>query len=733
MARSTDSAPALDVAWRAPLFRGLDERGKADLAGQSRIRRLAAGERVFRPGEPADAFFAVISGTVAVAAERRGDTETTVIRRAGSAEIFGEEGALFVGRARTSEAYAEDAAEVLEVPLLAFERAITRAGGSQLWSRLERTIRRRATEAVLSTMSFARHVSERDRERLLDAAETTPLARGEPLYRTGDPATALYFVLDGMLQVQSEDDEGRPRIEAYLSRGDVVGEGEPGEVRVTSVLASGPSWVARIPDTTARAVLGKVPGLFERLRRVSMEGAELQRKLVRNAGTTAHAFKDLYRLTVAKSLLVIDQDACVRCGHCAYACASVHEDGVSRLVRRGDKIAVATEGGRSTLLLPNSCQHCKNPTCMVDCPTGAIGRDARGEVFIKEDLCTGCGNCAKGCPWDNIQIAPRVQRRTEAAPSAPRFADVAVKCDLCRGVASGPACVSACPTAALSRVEPSSAFAELGGKGAAAPLDGGRTRARIAMAGWMAGAAIAAVGLARAPWTRWQSGIALLVLMGWLAAYLAKKRVLVRGPNRPHLVAHLVTGLTVPGALLCHVGRGMPAPANAAGALVIATLGALASGALVLAAYALLPRSLTRVEERGVLPEDIGPRLREIEGLSFSRLTGRSELTKKIYATILDPYRRSFASPLLLVFSARTASDARAAIHRRIGTILAGRGKDKLQGVDELVRLTVEHVSLRAHRVLLLAIRGVLVPHVLLSLAALAILVVHVALAVGHR
>ena len=40
-------------------------------------------------------------------------------------------------------------------------------------------------------------------------------------------------------------------------------------------------------------------------------------------------------------------------------------------------------------------------------PTGAIGRDPKGEVFIREDLCTGCGNCAKGCPLDNIQMAPR--------------------------------------------------------------------------------------------------------------------------------------------------------------------------------------------------------------------------------------------------------------------------------------------------------------------------------------
>ena len=61
----------------------------------------------------------------------------------------------------------------------------------------------------------------------------------------------------------------------------------------------------------------------------------------------------------------------------------------------------------ATLLLPNTCQHCRHAACLQDCPTGAIGRDLDGEVFIRADACTGCGNCVRGCPWDNIAMAPR--------------------------------------------------------------------------------------------------------------------------------------------------------------------------------------------------------------------------------------------------------------------------------------------------------------------------------------
>src|SRR5256885_16989886 len=87
------------------------------------------------------------------------------------------------------------------------------------------------------------------------------------------------------------------------------------------------------------------------------------------SGETQHAFRDLYRLQVARSLLVIDLDSCVRCGHCASSCESLH--GQARLVRRGDTV-VTRLGGRAAgpLLLPTSCQHCENPACMIDCPTG---------------------------------------------------------------------------------------------------------------------------------------------------------------------------------------------------------------------------------------------------------------------------------------------------------------------------------------------------------------------------
>jgi Fe-S-cluster-containing dehydrogenase component len=57
----------------------------------------------------------------------------------------------------------------------------------------------------------------------------------------------------------------------------------------------------------------------------------------------------------------------------------------------------------NVILVATSCRHCEDPTCMIDCRTGAISRDFTGEIFIR-DACIGCGKCARKCPYGNISI-----------------------------------------------------------------------------------------------------------------------------------------------------------------------------------------------------------------------------------------------------------------------------------------------------------------------------------------
>jgi len=638
------------VVWDAPLLRGLSARARAEIEAAGRLLSLAQGHTLFRPGDPADALFVVAEGRCAVWGVRRGDAAPSQIRTAERGDVLGEDATVATFASRQLEVKCEAPSTLAEVPLVVLRRAVGREGG-ELMAKLERALRRAATRDLLRTTSLE------EVDVLLDSARHVHLSRNETVYRTGDEATEIFLVADGLLQAQTAEDGGR-RIEAYLSRGDVFGDEEAlaREPRRLDVVASGPAWLVAWSRESfpagARARLAAT-------RRVKSGAAS-----PKTAATTV--FHDLYRLRVARSLLVIDQTSCVRCGHCAWSCADAHEDGVSRLVRQGDTLVVREGAGeRAPLLVPNSCQHCKNPSCMIECPTGAIGRDARGEVFIREELCTGCGSCAKNCPWDNIQMAPR--------SDAKRFAEVAVKCDLCKGVEGGPACVRSCPVSAIVRIDPNAT--ELSHEAIFPP----RTLAWP----WAIGALAAGFAM---PASRLASGILAGTAIGLLLAYAAVKR-LRRGSARGAYVAHVALGGYACAATVVHA-RGIPW--NVAGALTFALAAASGAGAFGAAAAAWLPRILARVERSVALPEDVVTRARETDDKIFAALSGKSEALKRAYAEVLGPYRASRAGSLALAFTRRSRQEEEARLRARVG--------NGVPGLSDVVRLVVERRARRRAR-----------------------------------
>jgi Fe-S-cluster-containing hydrogenase component 2 len=165
----------------------------------------------------------------------------------------------------------------------------------------------------------------------------------------------------------------------------------------------------------------------------------------------------------ATDVLLIDASLCIRCDNCEKACADTH-NGTSRLDRQAGSTF-------ANIHVPTSCRHCENPLCMKDCPPDAIHRNPNGEVFI-DNTCIGCGNCERNCPYEVIQMAPvdpgrrssslwtwlllgvtaepgrEIRKVSEDQPKK------AVKCDMCKDLPGGAACVRACPTGAAIRVSP---------------------------------------------------------------------------------------------------------------------------------------------------------------------------------------------------------------------------------------------------------------------------------------
>jgi Fe-S-cluster-containing hydrogenase component 2 len=99
---------------------------------------------------------------------------------------------------------------------------------------------------------------------------------------------------------------------------------------------------------------------------------------------------------------------------------------------------------------------------MVGCPVGAIRRKGSLEVII-EDWCIGCGACAKGCPYGNINIQefPGVAANGISGPvTKANVVHKATSCNLCHDFPE-PSCVYACPHDAAIRVSPNKFFSEM--------------------------------------------------------------------------------------------------------------------------------------------------------------------------------------------------------------------------------------------------------------------------------
>lgn len=141
-------------------------------------------------------------------------------------------------------------------------------------------------------------------------------------------------------------------------------------------------------------------------------------------------------------VLVIHVGRCTACKTCELACAVEHSESKNLYGAIAETPApcarVSVEKGDG-FTAPLQCRQCEDAPCITVCPTQALQRlDLDSPVMIDHGLCIGCKNCVLACPFGVI----RMDNQSHAI----------VKCDQCAerlGRGELPACVSACPTAAL--------------------------------------------------------------------------------------------------------------------------------------------------------------------------------------------------------------------------------------------------------------------------------------------
>ena len=98
----------------AALFRDVSDQALAQLEATGRLRRLARGQMLFSQGDPADAFFVVCSGCIALGLDSANGREL-VINDMRSGDGFGDLG-LITGQPRSTSAVTREDCVVLAIP-----------------------------------------------------------------------------------------------------------------------------------------------------------------------------------------------------------------------------------------------------------------------------------------------------------------------------------------------------------------------------------------------------------------------------------------------------------------------------------------------------------------------------------------------------------------------------------------------------------------------------------------
>jgi Fe-S-cluster-containing dehydrogenase component/CRP-like cAMP-binding protein len=721
----------------------------AGLAEQSQVRRYPAAETLVRQGDFGHSMFILLAGGVTIhATDEYGETHQ-VARLDQVGEFFGEVALLGRG-ARTATVVCAQDSMFLEIEKNHFDRLARKYKAAH--EGLESFYHARSIATSLRLHRYLGQLDAELLETLASGATMRKFNRDEVIFRQGEPGLTVLLVRDGVLKMVRRGGDGRTSILAYYNTSDVVGSHDGWATRPADLVALGQAEIVLLPRAGFELLRQRAPEIFARFVKDNMH----RRDLLDNAGMTVmNAMDEFLKEGVeVESLLVINLDRCVRCGQCVRACHSRHD--FTRLTRRGPIVKrrkqIEAKGDYEHLLIPSSCRHCRDPECMIGCPTGAIQRNKDGEVDIN-DNCIGCENCARKCPYGNITMMPLPK-----AQQKPGVEKRAIKCNMCKGYEYSN-CVYSCPRGAILRVDPFAYFDELslvmqgeGAEGAAWKRDAARLRPKAreeddekkrtkARSTWFIPVSLilfllglgAIVGAwFMAPGGRGGAsplglglGVGALALMIGALSLGARRRLLNLGVGSMEAWTqfHMVLGALGFFAAVAHAGFAVH------GLLTTVLLAIFAleilTGALGQWIYMTVPRWLTRLE-RGGLAKLIEDLLEE----DLSLTEGLAELAERsppeVRRFLRGPLSRVAGGTLMRLRRAYAAETFVARVGKRVAPEVSRLPERERPTADrliaDLVRLRDVRAQIFCHRIL----KGWLVVHLAATGALVVFTAVHV-------
>jgi CRP-like cAMP-binding protein/thioredoxin reductase/Fe-S-cluster-containing hydrogenase component 2 len=432
---------------RAPLLAAADEGQLRETFLAARVREFRDGEVVIRQNDYTNDFLIIASGRVELWKRPEQSTKDVRITELTAGNFFGEM-SLISGRRRTATAKAIGPTRIIEIPRKAILKLLASAPRAK--ALVDQAFLLRAFGGYLFP-----GIPEAQLGELVERAVVVTLGKDAGVFREGDPSDAFYLIRNGMVKISKKSGD-KEVVLSYLVAGNFFGETAlfSERERTATVTTIFPSDLIKLSRRDFNEFLGQHPELREAPRK-KLEERNIAGLIAEATPGSGNLLADLIReeVVMGTQTLIIDEHRCIRCGNCVSSCEGVHADGQARISLTGIKLY--------NLLAPNSCWQCENPLCMLDCPPDAIVRDPRGEVYIKSN-CIGCGNCERNCPYDNIFMVHKEPKKSLFSWVAALFTKekhdveqtMAVKCDLCREISGGPACVRGCPTGAAIRLTP---------------------------------------------------------------------------------------------------------------------------------------------------------------------------------------------------------------------------------------------------------------------------------------
>lgn len=438
-----------------PLLAALSPLQLRDFMLESALVTFDPGDVVFDRNDYSTSLYCILEGSVDVYA--KGDEHANFAINSG--EFFGELG-LISGRRRSTTIKARSHCLLIEAP----RQAILSLSHSM------ESVQRMIDEVSLKRavqLYVGLSLSASELDYLVHDAKIKSFSAGDVLWHQGDRADGLYLIRSGSVTV-SRMIGGKETVLSYVAAGNYVGEMAlvSGRPRYATVRAAVATQAILLGAERVAEIMERNPEIQIQLNDRYLENMQtgFADELMQAGSDSGNLISFLVQQGIgeATDVLLIDETICTRCDNCEKACADTH-DGTSRLERKSGPVY-------DQIRVPSSCRHCEHPHCMKDCPPDAIRRSVEGEVFIN-DTCIGCGNCVTNCPYGVIQMATiDLDRKptgvwqwllglgpepgTRASTTQQTASKLAVKCDMCKDLADGPACVRSCPTGAAIRVDP---------------------------------------------------------------------------------------------------------------------------------------------------------------------------------------------------------------------------------------------------------------------------------------